>query len=584
MYSSKSYVSPPPPPPPTLSPGRRRYSQFSLPGGFLEQTPTGSLHVRMNRRPSMPSIHTDNSRPRLSERLTAYDDRCPDRAFTPTSTISPRSAEPSLPSSQDMLELMTEVHDLWEQLNSHITVSQSRLYQSPPHTPQSMSHTFPHDSVMSRNILHTEMNNPPTVSDHCDIADSDGSTASQDTQRTTMSSLRRRLGEKEAEFDALKRRHTMAEMQSHRLEETVNMQRSSIEHLERDRIALNDELMEIRQYNDNLARKLEGAKYRNLGMREDHTRQQRTMNKFREELVSAHQNALSARLEARQAKERAIELEKQQKERRMSSEAISSRIVELRAIHDEMLMLFSSAEDDAAGLSNGRRRNTSSQGGERRSGMLNQLRKILSPKSPETDKPLQLVPSATGETVSMERHLRGMTHRPLNGMGQKGSKLTTLTSTSAMRGSTDGEGGNQRSFLCGISKTGMGLNRMRMSSRSSRAATMLASIERTRAAVEKDTEVLRELIQMKDGELERIRNELYLARRKTETLEQALAGQKQRRRKESRRHHGSSRRGFVKNEELESKMSMLCLSQSLMHPHAQDRPQMVRNEAVETRL
>lgn len=391
------------------------------------------------------------------------------------------------------------------------------------------------DTDVNREIYRTEMRTIMSKLQSLEMAAPDDELNMPSSQRSTIASLKRQNREKSDELVRVSLRSKQIEVQNRRMEDLLDSYRASIEEYQGTNVALSDQVDDLRNRgheNEKLLREAQGSEKK---LRNEKQRLERNVSMLRAELLSSHHSADAARLETRQARRRVKELEQRANEGKMSEAAVLVRVKELQEIQDQMIVQMTAARH-MTDVPAARRAIANLK--DQRSRIVGRIASILTKRSTSTT-------ATTNRPASVrEDNFEDLLGNPTTGMP---SVAKTFSSESVAK-----ETGTQSLFgiasTTEVSEDGQNRKRGRLFKQLSSVADedkpfiirrsakkkMYANVEKTRVAVEKDTAALREVIELKDSELNRMDDELQTAREQAETLERQLQHERQNRRQENR--------------------------------------------------
>lgn len=445
------------------------------------------------------------------------------------------------PTRINAADLEPELRVLWQELLNHIPAVQATRTSAHSDDPEFSGQFFRSD--ISKEVLKTEIRTTLSQLRNSQTATCDDMNDLSSSQKATVRSLKRVLSERTEQLEALKRKNRQVDNQKHRLEETVQSLTTSVTTCKRTHSPLANEVRALREQDSLLQNKLsdyeEGAK--RVGA--ERKRFQSTIARYREELQLANHHTETAELELEQAKQRCEELEKRARETKASSSAVSARVKELQDVQDAMLKVMQDAKDNT---DPGTVQRTLQDLGERRSRLVGRIANLLTKSrhsgtqnSAPTATDGAPVPSSgkltnTDNTASNPALLAA---EPSTGFNNSGSSSDTHDAAN------EPEASNRKPFLEGIRKFGNEVTRVatnRTRNESARTASpriqrksILDNVEKSRVAIENDV-ALREVIEMKEKELERMEDALYTAKEKAAALERSLQKERHKRRLENR--------------------------------------------------
>lgn len=435
-----------------------------------------------------------------------------------------KDAAPELVQPPHMEEVVPELKILWEELVHHVVKVQNKA----PLTGSACQSGFHASLTRSgigkqiikneiRSIL-TDLRNPKDMSD----GDSDQSLGAE---VTSYRSLKKLVTEKTEELHILRRNFKQTDTTKHRLEETVNRLGQEAEACKKIRVLMEEKVVELREQKEVLEKKCFDMEEASTRFNSERARFQSTIARYREELLLASHQTETAQLEASQAKSRAEEVEKRAAEAKASSSAVQARIKELSEVQDAMIALMKEVKE--SGKSPAQVQRNLEDLGEKRSRLVGRIANLLT-----RNRQADAGQANTQETAVLAAKARSNT---ADTSGQSDG-VAELTGTPGYSGDLDPEGAesegtSRRPILDGIRKFGNELTRVGTNRNNKKS--LLANVERSTAAIENDT-TLREVIEMKDREVERLAEELETAREKAASLEMTLQQERHKHRTDNR--------------------------------------------------
>lgn len=418
--------------------------------------------------------------------------------------------------------LAPELQDLWTELLTHIQINRGNTLPT-SHQHHQHHHHHLYDGV-TREVIRAEVRTTLSQIRHFQNSEPEDSQTLSSSQRATINSLKRRLTERQTQVNDLQRKLKQAELTKYRLREELQTHHLAISDFKATQTKLETQIQGLKIHNASLTKERDDANADLHNMLKERHRFQELLTTFRAEIVTAHHEAATARLEAKQAKLRTNELQKRAKESKESSQAVSSRIKELQEIQDEMIATMQNAES-ASDASAARRAMASL--AEQRSRVIGRIANLLT-KNKRTD--TSDSPPVAPEQNDTSNSNPDSPFMPFSANSSSSPTPYSLSSGDGTTGLSENEVSPKRQLFSGIRRFGTDRARPNKPSRK----TIIANAERTREAVEKDTEVLREVIEMKEKELERMDEELYDAKDQAASLERALQRERQHRRAKNR--------------------------------------------------
>lgn len=342
------------------------------------------------------------------------------------------------------------------------------------------------------------------------------------SQRAIIVSLKRRLRESKETLAKEQKKNKQLELSNKRLQGVVGSHQTTIANYEESEKFLEKEIDELRNKNALITK--DKAEFQKSKQRSE-----RLVGDLRSQLVVVQHEIESTRMENDQLTVRIQELEKRNKAAKKNEAAITVRIQELKEIQDEMLAHMASAHNGADMPGVQKALATLS---ERRSRLVGRIATLLTKKNQANSRS----PMSQNGTEEDSRNATNMSS-PVSVADHSHTEPDSRTDPNgaptlgATRSPSTFEDGGKRPFLS-IFKTNNDLTRT-FTNRASRK-TALATFEKTRIAVEKDTVALKEVITVKDSELERLEEELDNAKERANSLEKQLQRERHARKQENR--------------------------------------------------
>lgn len=441
----------------------------------------------------------------------------------------------------DAKDVEPELRVLWEELVSHIMQEQNKA-GSPTATGNVDFSEQIFTSGISKEVFKNEIRTILSQLKSLQNTSEVPATDHLGSHRTTVRSLKRLLAERNQALEALQGKYRQLSNQKNRLEERAeNLKRTAIDY-HRRHIPLEAEILELREQNELLKRGKAADENSIRRLTAEKHRFQSTIARYREELQLSHHQLESAQLDALQAKNRTAELEKRAQEAKASSNAVNVRVKELQEVQDAMIALMKEAQESSdVGVV---RRNLADLG-ERRSRLVGRIANLLTmgrqsrnrgeDNMPEVD----VIESNTRTSVTENSRSVGVhIHDDPTAFGNSGSS----TENEIESGANSPENASRRPILDGLRKLGGELTRsttQRSQAHKAQRKSILANVEKSRVAIENDS-ALREVIELKEKELERMEDELLNAKEKAAALERSLQKERQRKRLQSRSTHANT--------------------------------------------
>lgn len=388
------------------------------------------------------------------------------------------------------------------------------------------------------------------------------------SQKTTISSLKRRHREMEEELQLARKQKKAAEVKLRNIEEMHETYQSKVKMVEDKALLLHTE----RGEQDIKIRELEGV---NFHLAADKKRLEKNVAMLRTEVLASHHKVSEQKLKTTQAERRVADLEARAAEMKSSEAALSERVKELHEVQGQMLEEMKKVVDSKDAPAARRALNNLTQ---QRSRIVGKIASILTKRNsnverqdsasehsggPAVDSTIdasqaqvsQSYPDFTLET-DHARTTSPSTPR-LTAVPSSGSPSTTARLSGVPRqNSGDAAFIQRKSSLMGIFRVGSqspardggGFGRQRSNERAgavptprtskqSRQQIYESNLLRSREAAERDSDAMREVVDNKASEIERLETELLEAKQSAATLERELHAERQHRRKENRNLH-----------------------------------------------
>lgn len=445
------------------------------------------------------------------------------------------------PAPINAAEIEPELRVLWQELANHIPAFQTETTSAHSDGPEFSEHFFRSD--ITKEVIKTEIRTTLSQLRNFHIANNAEMDDLSSSQKATLRSLKRVLSERTEQLEALKRKHRQVDNQKHRLEETVERLATSVTLCKSAHSPLTNELRTLREQNALLHKKLSDSEEGTKRFGAERKRFQSTIARYREELQLANHHTETSELELEQTKQRCDELEKRARDTKASSSAVSARVKELQDVQETMLKVMQDAKDNT---DPGAVRRTLQDLGERRSRLVGRIANLLT-KSRHSGTQNSAPTAADGAPVPSSGTLTNTDNTASNPAllaTEPSTGFDNSESSSETHDAANGpEANNRKPFFEGIRKFGNDLTRVatnRTRNESTRAASpriqrksILDNVEKSRVAIENDAS-LREVIEMKEKELERMEDALYTSKEKAAALERSLQKERHKRRLENR--------------------------------------------------
>lgn len=387
------------------------------------------------------------------------------------------------------------------------------------------------------------------------------------SQKTTISSLKRRHREMEDELHKARNQKKAAEVKLRNIEEMHETYQSKVKMVEDKALLLHTE----RGEQDIKIRELESS---NFHLAADKKRLEKNVAMLRTEVLGSHHKVSEQKLKTTQAERRVTDLEARAEEMKVSEAALADRVKELHEVQGQMLDAMKKVLESKDAPAARRALNNLTQ---QRSRIVGKIASILTKRNSNVERQDSRPESAVDSTIDASHHVSrqvSLSHQDLKTEMDpaRGSSPSTPMVSGMASGSTpsrlsgirrqdsNGESGfiQRKSSLMGIfrvgsqtpSSGGVGLGRQRSNERSSVVPSPLSkqsrqqiyesNLLRSRDAAERDTDALREVVDNKTVEIDRLVQELREAKETAAVFERELHSERQNRRKENRNLHIAS--------------------------------------------
>lgn len=445
------------------------------------------------------------------------------------------SEEPKLKSSKpDLKEYEPDLRILWEELINHVLRLQNKAPLSNELRNAGFADVFIGSGISRqffKNELRAVLSNLRNPGEHNSTYKSTISSSEQVSLRST----KRLLTERTEELEILKKRNKQIDNSKYRLEEMVEHLGKSFEDCKTLHVPMEEEVLELREEKAILNKKSLDLEEASKRFNSERARFQSTISRYREELLLATHQTETAQLEAKQATSRAREIEKRATEAKASSSAVSARVKELQEVQDAMVDIMKVAKESGDTTPTPAVQRNLADLGERRSRLVGRIANLLT-KNRKTGNDNGAKDPTTTRTDSGNSNIDSLTPRNETTIADSiaSPQNNTGSSSEAVLGSSGADGASRKPLLDGIRRFGSELTRAG-TNRTAKTATksLLANVEKSRLAIENDA-ILREVIEMKEKEVERLEDELYAARDKAASLEMSLQQERHKRRLDNR--------------------------------------------------
>lgn len=459
----------------------------------------------------------------------------------------PEQVSTTAMSQFDFRHLESELRTLCYELIQHIMHERNKVI-SPTATDSADFSQQVFDAGISKEVFKTEIRT--TLAQLRDFQVENDTDIQSGSQKTTIRSIKRLLVERTEALESLEGKHRQLDHQKRRLEEKLDNLTKSAADCHRRHIPMEAEVLELREQNDTLKKERLNSQQTLHRLTAEKQRFQSTIARYREELQLSQHQTESAQLEVLQSRNQVIELEKRAAEAKASSTAVSARVKELQEVQDAMMALMKEAQVTA---DVGTVRRNLADLGEKRSRLVGRIANLLTTKGRNHEND-----TSPHETEGMESKTLTVVENPAisprtlpKNLSEEPSDHSESSNENISTPPTTAETGNKKPILDSLRKIGTEL--ARSGTHRAQRKSILANMERSRAAIENDS-TLREVIEMKEKELERMEDELLNAKEKAAALERSLQKERHRKRLESRSSHS------VKEERQASDTSTIALS------------------------
>lgn len=383
-------------------------------------------------------------------------------------------------------------------------------------------------------------------------------------QKTTIASLKRRNRELDDDLQALRKQKKAAEIKLRDIEETHDTHQNRVKMIE-DKLLL---LQTERGEQDIKLRELESSTYH---LTVDKKRLEKNVAMLRTELLASHHKVSEQKLKTTQAERREQDLEARAAELKVSESALSDRVKELHEVQSQMLDEMKKVVESKDAPAARKALNNLSQ---QRSRIVGKIASLLTKRNGsgvdqlDSDPP---EPLGVEDTINAsEQGLANSEFGQSQCLVESSGASPALDSPVAVRQhSIDGSAFQKKSSFMDIFRSpgnGGGYLQQRSNersnvvpstlSRSSRQQIYEANLFRSRESAERETEVLRDVVDNKSSEIERLAQELRDAKDSAALLERELHSERQNRRKENRNLH------IVAEDEPRKQMNAIVLQRN----------------------
>lgn len=426
--------------------------------------------------------------------------------------------------------------------------------KSAPGSPLSQNGGDVIEKDIGREVMRAEIRSTLTKLKSMDDSVTDGDDMNS-SQRTTFASMKRRLRENGEEISQLRKQKKQLELKSRNLLESHETYQTKIRMLENKESLTATERGEL----DAKVREQETSVFH---LAADKKRLERNVGTLRTELLHSHHRLSEQKLKTTQAERKISDLESRQSELRENENALSERVKELHKVQGEMLEEMKRVVDskDSAGA-----RRALTNLAQKRSRIVGKIANILTKKSnlsrqgstrsarsdeegaaegmSRSDSDLMKLPTMNDPNSS--RRMQTMQNaradsRDSNGEEQSSGPPAVSRKSSIMqlfRRQPDGNAGNQTQPLTREQSAEQGSVVPSPLSRTNKQQIYETNLVRSREAAHKDTDVLREVVQNKTSEIDKLEALLKDAKEHSEKLELELQSERLNKRKENRNLH-----------------------------------------------
>eukprot|EP00173_Palmaria_palmata_P001033 Plantae.Rhodophyta-Palmaria_palmata.ctg1542.p1 GENE.Plantae.Rhodophyta-Palmaria_palmata.ctg1542~~Plantae.Rhodophyta-Palmaria_palmata.ctg1542.p1 ORF type:complete len:459 (+),score=109.76 Plantae.Rhodophyta-Palmaria_palmata.ctg1542:270-1646(+) len=377
------------------------------------------------------------------------------------------------------------------------------------------------------------------------------------SQRTTFASMKRRLRENSEEVSQLRKQKKQLELKSRNLLESHETYQTTIRMLENKESLTATERGEL----DAKVREQETSV---IHLAADKKRLERNVGTLRTELLHSHHRLSEQKLKTTQAERKIADLESRQSEMRENENALSERVKELHEVQGEMLdeMKRVVNSKDVAGS-----RRALTNLAQKRSRIVGKIANILTRKSnmsrqestrsarsgeegaaegmSRSDSDMMKLPTMIDTNYS--RQMQTMQTARADSPDSNGeipssgppevSRKSSIMQIFRIGGNQNGNASNQPHPLTREQSAERGSVVLSPLSRTNKQQIYETNLERSREAAHKDTDVLREVVQNKTSEIDKLEAQLKNAKEHAEKLELELQSERLNKRKENRNLH-----------------------------------------------
>lgn len=390
------------------------------------------------------------------------------------------------------------------------------------------------DDAIGREVIRAEIRMTMEKVRQIEWQTRDGANLKASAQKTTISSLRRQLRESREECESLAKAKKQSDLTVRNLEDVIN------EHVSKNTM-LGEKIQLVETESQEQESKIKEAEDTIKSLSADKKRLERNVAMLRKELLDSHHRVSEQKLKVSQSDRRAQELEQRANEMKISEAALSERVKELHDVQGKMLAEMKKVvESKDAPAARRALANLSQQ----RSRIVGRIANIMTKRGQ----------TATGEGDENATPEAAADDGELGDDGAGDDTQEAGTANHSEHETVATEFGNSEADLSRrTSLLGRFQNKERQYhtsvgdstsktghlsptpySRSGRQQIYENNLERSREAAERDSEALREVLDLKSSEIDRLDTELKKVKGEAATLERELHSERQNRRKENR--------------------------------------------------
>jgi chromosome segregation ATPase len=405
------------------------------------------------------------------------------------------------------------------------------------------------DESIWREVLRTEIRSTMAKLKMLDdYADDSGAATS--AQKTTMASLKRRNRELSDELDQLRKHKKSLDIKMRSIAEMHETYQSKLKMVEERALLLQTE----RGEQDSKLRELESSTYH---LTADKKRLEKSVAMLRTELLTSHHKVSEEKLKTTQAERRIADLESRAVELRDSESALAERVAELNDVQgkmlEEMKKVVESRDAPAA-------RRALTNLNQQRSRIVGKIASLLTKRNGGVDRADSEPSDGLGVDSVIDASVQGRESSMLNNDAGQDQSLSSGFESSGLphvspntlerHSSSDGGALQKKSSFMHLFRIGSQtpmFGRQRSNERSTLVPSPLsksnrqqiyeANLIRSRESAERDSDVLRDVVENKKSEIERLELELKDSKEQAAAFERELHSERQNRRKENRNLH-----------------------------------------------